>query len=74
MRAIGHRRRDPSDNGERPMSFETTREDSFVKQQDSRGDWKVKINLSGQLQPPIFCRDEAHADEVVREQKAKRQE
>jgi hypothetical protein len=56
------------------MSFKTTAEDSFTKLKDSRGDWLVKINLSGQLQPSIFCRDEAHADTVIREQKAKRQE
>jgi hypothetical protein len=54
-----------------PMSFKTTVEDSFIKQRDSRGEWVVKINLSGQLQPSIFCRDEAHADEVIRELKAK---
>jgi hypothetical protein len=53
------------------MSFKTTVEDSFTKMQDSRGDWLVKINLSGQLQPSIFCRDEAQADTVIREQKAK---
>jgi hypothetical protein len=56
------------------MSFKTTVEDSFTKHQDSRGDWLVKINLSGQLQPSIFCRDEAHADAVIRQQIAKRSE
>jgi hypothetical protein len=55
------------------MSFKTTTEDAFTKMQDSRSDWMVKINLSGQLQPAIFCRDEAHADTVIREQKAKHQ-
>lgn len=53
------------------MSFKTTVEDTFIKQRDTRGEWVVKINLSGQLQPSIFCRDEAHADDVIRELKAK---
>lgn len=51
--------------------FETTPHDSFTKHKDSRGEWMVKINRSGQLQPPIFCRDEAHADAVIREQEEK---
>ena len=54
------------------MSFKATVEDSFIKQKDAHGDWRVKINTSGQLQPPILCRSEAHADEVIRELKAKR--
>jgi hypothetical protein len=53
------------------MSFETTAQDSFTKRKDARGEWSVIVNLSGQRQPAVFCKDEEHADRVIRELKLK---
>lgn len=53
------------------MTFETTEQDTFTKRKDIRGEWSVIINLSGQRQPPIFCKDEQHADRTIRELKLK---
>lgn len=53
------------------MSFETTVQDTFTKRKDARGEWSVIVNLSGQRQPAIFCKDEAAADRIISELKLK---